>query len=75
MRIHLLLPLGRTNLGGDAAGLVRLARRAEVAGVDGVVLAEHIVMSENVDEYGWGSFPLRPLRPVPGANSPNVGDC
>lgn len=65
MRVHLLLPLGGSYLGGDAAGIVALAQRAEEAGVDGVVLAEHIVMGETVDEYEWGTFPLRPSDPFP----------
>ncbi len=61
----MLLPLGSPYRGGDPVGLVDLARRAERAGVDGVVLAEHIVMSDDVDEYEWGSFPLRPSDPFP----------
>ena len=38
--------------------VVALARMAEDAGVDTVVVPDHLVMSDRTDRYRWGPFPL-----------------
>jgi probable F420-dependent oxidoreductase len=38
--------------------IVDLARRAEEAGVDTVIVPDHVVMSDRTDRYEWGPFPL-----------------
>ncbi len=38
--------------------VVDLARRAEAAGVDTVIVPDHVVMSEHTDAYEWGPFPF-----------------
>jgi probable F420-dependent oxidoreductase len=43
--------------------LIDLARQAEAAGVDGVVVVDHVVMGRNTQEYAWGTFPQPPEGP------------
>lgn len=43
---------------GDLATIVDLAVGAEAAGVDTVIVVDHVVMSENTDAYRWGPFPF-----------------
>ena len=38
--------------------IVDLARRAEAAGVDTVILPDHVVMGDRTDRYEWGPFPF-----------------
>jgi alkanesulfonate monooxygenase SsuD/methylene tetrahydromethanopterin reductase-like flavin-dependent oxidoreductase (luciferase family) len=38
--------------------VVALARMAEDAGADTVVVPDHLVMSDRTDRYRWGRFPL-----------------
>jgi probable F420-dependent oxidoreductase len=49
--------------GGDWRGLVDLARMAEDAGVDRVVVSDHVVLGPNLDAYPWGRFPTRADAP------------
>jgi probable F420-dependent oxidoreductase len=42
---------------GGWRAIVDLAREAEDAGVDRVVVSDHVVLGPNVDEYPWGRFP------------------
>jgi probable F420-dependent oxidoreductase len=42
---------------------VDLARAAEDAGVDRIVLVDHVVMGPNTDAYAWGRFPTPPEAP------------
>jgi probable F420-dependent oxidoreductase len=65
MRLLMKLPVGTQIRGGEPAGIVDLARRAEDAGVDGVVLGEHVVMGRHSDAYAWGKFPFEPDAPFP----------
>jgi probable F420-dependent oxidoreductase len=37
--------------------LVEIAQLAEAAGVDRVVVSDHVVLGPNVDAYPWGRFP------------------
>jgi probable F420-dependent oxidoreductase len=59
------LPVGTQLRGGDPAGIVDLAQRAEAAGVDGVILGEHVVMGSHPEAYAWGKFPFEPDAPFP----------
>ncbi len=38
--------------------IVDLARRAEEAGVDTLMVPDHVVMSDRTDRYAWGPFPF-----------------
>jgi len=40
-----------------------LARAAEDAGVDRLLLTDHVIMSSNVDRYPYGDFPFPPESP------------
>jgi probable F420-dependent oxidoreductase len=44
-------------------GLVDLARAAEDAGVDRIVLVDHVVMGPHTENYLWGKFPVPPEAP------------
>jgi probable F420-dependent oxidoreductase len=63
------LTVGLQNFGdvpggdGDWRVLIDLARQAEAAGVDGVVVVDHVVMGRNTQEYAWGTFPQPPEAP------------
>lgn len=54
----LSLPVGTHRHGDDPAALVELSRRAEAAGISGVVLADHVLLGKHVDRYPWGTFPF-----------------
>lgn len=43
---------------GDQKSVARAAADAEEAGVDFVSITDHIVMSEKLEDYPYGSFPL-----------------
>lgn len=64
-RVNLLvsLPVGTHLHGGNPRGLVELARRAEDAGADGIVLADHVLCGPRLDRYPWGTFPFPPDAP------------
>lgn len=49
--------------GPDARVYVELARLADEAGVDQLVLADHVVMGERTDRYPFGSFPYQASEP------------
>jgi probable F420-dependent oxidoreductase len=49
--------------GGDWRGLVDVARIAEDAGIDRIVVVDHVVMGRNTDAYLWGRFPVPPEAP------------
>jgi probable F420-dependent oxidoreductase len=38
--------------------VVALAQQAEAAGVDSVIVPDHVVMGERTDRYAWGPFPF-----------------
>jgi probable F420-dependent oxidoreductase len=42
---------------------VDLARAAEDAGVDRIVVVDHVVMGTHTDAYAWGTFPTPPESP------------
>lgn len=43
---------------GSLREVVNVARMAEEAGVEGVLIPDHVVMSDQTHRYEWGSFPL-----------------
>ncbi|HZN12659.1 MAG TPA: TIGR03619 family F420-dependent LLM class oxidoreductase [Acidimicrobiales bacterium] len=45
---------------GGWRGLIDLAVAAEEAGVDRVVVSDHVILGPNVDQYPWGRFPVAP---------------
>ncbi len=50
----------------EAEGIAQLleqARSAEAAGVDRLLLTDHVVMGERVDRYPYGAFPFAPETP------------
>jgi probable F420-dependent oxidoreductase len=53
---------GQAPAGGWRA-LLDLARTVEDAGVDRVVVTDHVVMGRNTDAYVWGRFPTPPEAP------------
>lgn len=61
------LSLGIPNFGEwfgrDWRRLLDLARAAEDAGVDRLVVTDHVVMGRNTDAYVWGRFPTPPDGP------------
>jgi probable F420-dependent oxidoreductase len=42
---------------------IDLARAADAAGVDRIVVVDHVVMGPNTDAYNWGKFPTPPDAP------------
>jgi probable F420-dependent oxidoreductase len=62
------LTIGLANFGsafetGEWHRFVDLGRAAEDAGVDRIVVVDHVVMGENTDKYVWGTFPVPPDAP------------
>jgi probable F420-dependent oxidoreductase len=63
-----ILTVGLPNFGtlfpeGEWHRFVDLARAAEDAGVDRIVVVDHVVMGRNTDAYQWGKFPVPPEAP------------
>lgn len=58
------LPNHGSYFGGRAwGGLLDVAAAAEVAGVDGVTVVDHVVMGSSLDRYPYGRFPGGPDAP------------
>jgi len=54
-----LLVSGLSRLfGRDLAGVVDVARRADEAGIDQIVLPDHVAIGPRTDRYPYGRFPL-----------------
>jgi probable F420-dependent oxidoreductase len=49
--------------GGEWQGLLDVARSAEDAGVDRLVVSDHVVMGPDTTAYKWGRFPTMPDGP------------
>lgn len=45
---------------GGWRGVLDMARAAEDAGVDRVVVSDHVILGPNVADYPWGTFPTGP---------------
>jgi probable F420-dependent oxidoreductase len=58
-----LANFGSTFASGDWRGLLDLARAAEDAGIDRVVVVDHVVMGPRTENYAWGKFPVPPDAP------------
>jgi len=59
MRLTLSIPsFGPFFPAGRLHEVIDLARRAEAAGVDTVIVPDHVVMSEHTEAYEWGPFPF-----------------
>src|SRR5258705_13063856 len=59
MRLTLSIPsFGPFFPAGRLHEVVDLARRADAAGVDTVIVPDHVVMSEHTEAYEWGPFPF-----------------
>jgi probable F420-dependent oxidoreductase len=58
------LSLGVPNFGAwpgdDPRSLLDVARAAEAAGVDRLVVSDHVVLGDNLGAYRWGRFPTAP---------------
>ena len=62
------LSIGLANYGstfgaGEWRRLVDLGRAADDAGVDRIVVVDHVVMGEHTENYAWGKFPVPPDAP------------
>jgi probable F420-dependent oxidoreductase len=61
------LSLGIPNFGGwagdDSRTLLDVARAADDAGVDRLVVSDHIILGNRLDAYRWGRFPTAPNAP------------
>ena len=59
MRLTLSIPsFGPFFPPGRMHEVIGLARMAEAAGVDSVIVPDHVVMGERTDRYEWGPFPF-----------------
>jgi probable F420-dependent oxidoreductase len=74
------MPVGRFIPDGRLHEIVDIARGAESAGVDSVIVVDHVVMSDRLDRYLWGKFafpdlttpwpePITTLAAIAGATS------
>ena len=57
------LPVGGDRLAGDASALLDLASECELAGFDGVVLADHVVIGADPTGFPGKTFPHSPDVP------------
>jgi probable F420-dependent oxidoreductase len=62
------LTIGLANFGssydpGEWHRFVDLGRAADDAGVDRIVVVDHVVMGEHTENYQWGKFPVPPDAP------------
>src|SRR3954452_14948302 len=67
MIVVVTLSLGLPNFGGwvgnDWRTLLDIARAAEDAGVERIVVTDHVVLGYGTDAYSWGRFPTAPDGP------------
>jgi probable F420-dependent oxidoreductase len=54
---------GSTYAPGEWSRFVDAARAAEDAGIDRVVVVDHVVMGPHTEKYVWGKFPVPPDAP------------
>jgi probable F420-dependent oxidoreductase len=62
------LSIGLANFGntygpGEWRRFLDLGRAAQDAGIDRIVVVDHVVMGPNTDKYVWGKFPVPPEAP------------
>ncbi len=58
-----LANFGNTFAPGEWRGFTDLGRAAEDAGIDRIVVVDHVVMGSHTDKYVWGKFPVPPDAP------------
>ncbi len=68
MTAHPTLTVGLANFGatfppGEWRGFVDLGRAADDAGIDRIVVVDHVVMGPHTEKYAWGKFPVPPDAP------------
>ena len=61
------LSIGLANYGstyalGEWNRFVDLGRAADDAGVDRIIVVDHVVMGPHTENYAWGKFPVPPDR-------------
>ena len=49
----------------DLAGLLDLARLADEAGVERILMTDHLAIGPRTDRYPYGRFPFPPSEPWP----------
>ena len=54
---------GGTYAEGEWGRFVELGRAAEDAGIDRIVVVDHVVMGPHTENYQWGKFPVPPDAP------------
>ena len=63
MELSLGLPNFGPWAGPDPRALLDLADAADRAGVDRLVVSDHVLLGRNLDAYRWGRFPTGPEAP------------
>lgn len=58
-----LANFGATFAPGGWAGFADLGRAADDAGIDRIVVVDHVVMGPHTEKYAWGKFPVPPDAP------------
>ncbi len=58
-----LANFGNTYPAGEWGRFLDLGRAAEDAGIDRVVVVDHVVMGPHTEKYVWGKFPVPPEAP------------
>jgi alkanesulfonate monooxygenase SsuD/methylene tetrahydromethanopterin reductase-like flavin-dependent oxidoreductase (luciferase family) len=58
-----LANFGATYAPGEWKQFIDLARAAEDAGIDRIVVVDHVVMGPHTENYVWGKFPVPPDAP------------
>lgn len=57
-RLHVTLPSFGAGVDADPGRVLEVAREAEAAGVDGVVVVDHVAIGPRTDRYPTGPFPV-----------------
>jgi probable F420-dependent oxidoreductase len=60
MQLSLGIPNFGSWPGADLRDLLEVARAADDAGVDRLVVSDHVLLGRNLDAYRWGRFPTGP---------------
>ena len=63
MQLSLGIPNFGSWAGSDPHSLLDVAKAADDAGVDRLVVSDHVVLGPNLDAYRWGRFPTGPEAP------------
>lgn len=63
MRVSVVVSGLRRLFGDDLAAVVDVARMADDAGIDGIVVPDHLAIGPRTDRYPFGTFPYPPDEP------------